>query len=176
MASASSSSKNDNYHNYETDSDDILEDSHYDPGKEIEDSEIDSITSAETLPAREGEQSGDDSASGQPDPSASCFTLLSDPFADKQPDLLSFLKQGFTNVHPGIITHHETDPMATRGRGRESSLVLETPTTTTKPTPLSTSELTSTASTGAPAASRGAKTSHRFSAAAMVLLNIEEQI
>ena len=49
---------------------------------------------------------------------------------------------------------------ATRGRGSGLSQVIVTPTTTTQPTPLSASELTSTASTGAPAVSRGAKISH----------------
>lgn len=59
MASASCSSDED-YHNYETDSEDILEDSpdeydsDYDPEKEI--GESDSDSSVETLSASEGEQ------------------------------------------------------------------------------------------------------------------------
>ena len=49
---------------------------------------------------------------------------------------------------------------AMRGRGSGLSPVIVTPTTTTQPTLLSTSALTFMASTGAPAASRGAKTTH----------------
>ena len=71
MASASCSSDED-YHNYETDSEDILEDSpdeydsDYDPEKEI--GESDSDSSVETLSASEGEQPSYGSASGPPSP------------------------------------------------------------------------------------------------------------
>lgn len=116
MASASCSSDED-YHNYETESEDILEDSldesdsDYDPENEI--GESDSDSSVETLSASEGEQH-DDSASGPPSPgpAVSRFTLLCDPFADKRPDPLPSLKQEFANVHPGVIAHHESEPMS----------------------------------------------------------------
>lgn len=73
------------------DSEEILEDSpdennlDYDPEKDIEDSETDSITSLEIVMGSVGEQSCDDSAPWPPSPnsSASHFILLSDPFAVK---------------------------------------------------------------------------------------------
>ena len=85
-------------------------DSDYDPEREVRDCETDSVSSVETLSASEGEQSRDDAASAPPSsgPAGSCFTLLSDPYADKQPDVLPSLKQDFDGVYPGIIAHHQS--------------------------------------------------------------------
>ena len=72
MASASCSSDED-YHNYETDSEDIQEhspdkyDSDYDPEKEIGESD-DSDSSVETLSASEGEQPSVILPQGHPHP------------------------------------------------------------------------------------------------------------
>ena len=99
MASASSYSSDEDYHNYEADSEAVLEDStdeydsDYDPEGEVGDYETDSASSVSTLWASEGEQSRDDPASGPPSPgpAGSRFILLSDPYADKRPDVLPSL-------------------------------------------------------------------------------------